>query len=156
MQTHTTDTRKPAFRWLGLKENQNSNLNNSRKRVFGTDISNIDFKSNKVNVFMSVEFSQNPKKQKALDHVGVLRKVDKSNLKQCTKQISSSYQVGPSAPANLHKVGAASENNNVKQVQDWHRPHYQNEALNELFTHYMEAWKSWYSEIAGKRPVQNF
>ncbi|KAE9602603.1 putative transcription factor E2F-DP family [Lupinus albus] len=138
-KTHTIDTKKPAFRWLGLKENQNSNLNNSRKRAFGTDISNIDFKRNKVNVFMSREFSQNPKKQKAPEHVSGLRKVDISNLKQCTKHSSSSYHFGSFAPTNVHKVGASSENNNMKQ---------------ELFTHYMEAWKSWYSEIARKRQVQ--
>lgn len=27
-------------------------------------------------------------------------------------------------------------------------------ALKDLFSHYMEAWKSWYSEVAGKKPVQ--
>ncbi|XP_019463911.1 PREDICTED: E2F transcription factor-like E2FE [Lupinus angustifolius] len=95
------------------------------------------------------EFSQNPKKQKAPEHVSGLRKVDRSNLKQCTKHSSSSYHFGPLAPTNVHKVEASSENNNVNQVQDWdsataHRPHYQNEVLKELFTHYMEAWKSWY------------
>ncbi|XP_019463494.1 PREDICTED: E2F transcription factor-like E2FE [Lupinus angustifolius] len=159
-KTHTADTRKPAFRWLGLKENQNSNLNNSRKRAFGTDITNIDFKRNKVDVFTDGEFSHNPREQKELEHVSGINQVDKSNLKQCTKQSSSSYQFGPFAPANVHKVGA-SENNDVKQVNDWeslatvHRPNYQNEGLKELFSHYMEAWKSWNSEVAGKKPVQN-
>jgi aromatic ring hydroxylase len=27
-------------------------------------------------------------------------------------------------------------------------------ALKELYSHYMEAWKSWYSEVAGKRSTQ--
>ncbi|XP_019464340.1 PREDICTED: E2F transcription factor-like E2FE [Lupinus angustifolius] len=157
-KTHTADTRKPAFRWLGLNENQSSNVINSRKRAFGTDISNIDFKRNKVGVFVNGEFSQKPMKQKELEHVSGLGQVDKSNLKHCTKQSSRSYQFGPFAPASVHKVGP-SENNSVKQVHDWdslatvHRPHYQNEALKELFSHYMEAWKSWYSEVAEKKPL---
>ncbi|KAF9614412.1 hypothetical protein IFM89_018557 [Coptis chinensis] len=27
-------------------------------------------------------------------------------------------------------------------------------ALSELFSHYMEAWKSWYVEIAGGQPIR--
>lgn len=27
-------------------------------------------------------------------------------------------------------------------------------ALRELFHHYVEAWSSWYSEVAGKNPVE--
>lgn len=27
-------------------------------------------------------------------------------------------------------------------------------ALKDLFSHYVEAWKSWYSEVAGKKPIQ--
>jgi hypothetical protein len=27
-------------------------------------------------------------------------------------------------------------------------------ALKDLFSHYVEAWKSWYSEVAGKKSLQ--
>lgn len=163
-KTHTTDTRKPAFRWLGPEGKtwneslHKSNLNETRKRAFGSDITNISFERNKVELFTDCDFNQNPKKSR-VETDSDLGQVDENNLKQGTKHTSKSYQFGPFAPACVPKVGT-SEGNNVKQVHDWdslataHSPQYQNEALKELFSHYMEAWKSWYSEIAGKRPVQ--
>ncbi|KAK7330442.1 hypothetical protein VNO77_24636 [Canavalia gladiata] len=164
-KTHTTDTRKPAFKWLGLKgktgneSRYNSNLNESRKRAFGDDITNISFEMNKADVFLNGNSNRNHKKPKNLEKDGGVGQADKSNLKHGSKQISRSYQFGPFAPSYVPKVGA-SENNNVKQVHDWdslataHCPQYQNQALRELFSHYMEAWKSWYAEIAGKRSIQ--
>ncbi|XP_057422005.1 E2F transcription factor-like E2FE [Lotus japonicus] len=161
-KTHTKDTRKPAFRWLGLKGRtgnesiSTSNLNESRKRAFGTDVTNISFARNRTDLFMNGDFGQNSKKQKILENDGVLSQADKSNLQQDTKQ---TYQFGPFAPAYVSKAGN-SENSNVKQVHDWeslataHCPRYQNQALKELFSHYMEAWRSWYSEVAGKRSIQ--
>ncbi|KAE8663331.1 E2F transcription factor-like E2FE [Hibiscus syriacus] len=105
-KTHTLDTRKPAFRWLGLREKSEKGsadntfvLNESKKRVFGTDVTNISFK--------------------------------KSNSE-----------------------------NGARPVHDWeslastYRPQYHNQALRDLFSHYVEAWKSWYSEVAGKNPIQ--
>ncbi|TKY55157.1 E2F transcription factor E2FE [Spatholobus suberectus] len=224
-KTHTTDTRKPAFRWLGPEGKtwseslHKSNLNESRKRAFGSDITNISFAKNKVELFMNEDLNRNPKKSRMENDSG-LDRGDENNLKQGTKQTSKSYQFGPFAPACVPKVGA-SENKNEKRVHDWdslataHSPQYQNEvhthlffitittrqnislktnlqplvrsnllqatrasfvcpaalavrfsklcdvsaserepALRELFSHYMEAWRSWYSEIAGKRPVQ--
>lgn len=139
MQTHTADTRKPAFRWLGLKgktwneSHYNSNQNESRKRAFGNDVTNISFTRNKTDSFMNGDFSQNPKKQKILGNENGLVQEDKSNLKQVTtKQTPTSYQFGPFAPAIVSKVGT-SENNEAKQVHDWenlataHCPQYQNQ-----------------------------
>ncbi|XP_020203469.1 E2F transcription factor-like E2FE isoform X2 [Cajanus cajan] len=163
-KTHTTDTRKPAFRWLGPEGKtcneslHKSTLNESRKRTFGSDITNISFERNKVELFMNEDLNRNPKKPRTDNDIG-LSQADENSLKQVTKQTSKGYQFGPFAPACVPKVGA-SENDNVKQVHDWdslasaHNPQYQNEALRDLFSHYMEAWKSWYSEIAGKRLVQ--
>ncbi|KAF7838383.1 E2F transcription factor-like E2FE [Senna tora] len=160
-KTHTSDTRKPAFRWLGLKgktENESTNPNESRKRIFGSDITNISFKRNKVDLFSNGDFNQNPKMQNEVDSDSWLGQEDKSNLKQDIKQSSKSYQFGPFAPSFVPKVNA-SENSDAKPVHDWdslataYRPQYQNQALRELFSHYMEAWKSWYSEVAGKRPI---
>lgn len=145
MQTHTTDTRKPAFRWLGLRGKalneslHNSNPNESRKRAFGNDVTNISFERNTVELFTNGDFSQNPnKKPRKLENDSGLGQADKSNLQQGTKQASRSYQFGPFAPAYVPKVGA-SENNNVKQVHDWdslataHRPQYQNQGDKYFF-----------------------
>ncbi|CAL5198303.1 unnamed protein product [Lathyrus oleraceus] len=158
-KTHTTDTRKPAFRWLGLKGKTwneaslyNSNQNESKKRAFGNDVTNISFARNRTDSFISGDFSQSFKKQKTMENDSGLGQEDK-------KQTSTNYQFGPFAPAFVSKSGT-SENTKVKQVHDWeslaseHSPQYQNQALKELYSHYMEAWKSWYSEVAGKRSTQ--
>lgn len=167
-KTHTTDSRKPAFRWLGLQgktwsesvdSGHNSNINESRKRMFGSDITNINFKRNKVDLFMKGDINQNSKMQNKLERDTWRPQQDKSNLKQNEKQTPRSYQFGPFAPAFVPKAGA-SENSVLKKVHDWdslataHRPQYQNQALRDLFSHYMEAWESWYSEVAGKRPIK--
>ncbi|XP_054807075.1 E2F transcription factor-like E2FE [Prosopis cineraria] len=163
-KTHTSDTRKPAFRWLGLEgktENEsihNSNPDESRKRMFGNDITNISFKRNKVDLFSNGDLCQNAKISNKMDGDNWLGQADKSHQNQDSKQSSRSYQFGPFAPVYVPKV-SASDNNNAKRVHDWdslataYRPQYQNQALRELFSHYMEAWKSWYSEVAGKRPI---
>ncbi|RDX96185.1 E2F transcription factor-like E2FE, partial [Mucuna pruriens] len=164
-KTHTTNTRKPAFRWLGWRGKiwsesvdlaHNSNINELGKRMFGADITNISFKRNKVDLLMD---GQNSKLQNQQESISYRAQPEKSNSIKDAKQTSKSYQFGPFAPAYVPKVGA-SENNSVKQVQDWdnlaqvHRPQYQNQALKELFSHYMEAWESWYSEVAGKRSTK--
>ncbi|XP_024168748.1 E2F transcription factor-like E2FE isoform X2 [Rosa chinensis] len=42
-KTHAVDTRKPAYKWLGLrgKDATSSASDESRKRAFGTDITNV-------------------------------------------------------------------------------------------------------------------
>ncbi|KAH1246284.1 hypothetical protein AAZX31_06G178100 [Glycine max] len=164
-KTHTTNTRKPAFRWLGVRGKtwggsvdlaQNSNVKESRKRMFGTDIGNISFKRNKVDLSMD---GQNSKMQNQHENISPRAQLEKIIIKKDAKQTSESYQFGPFAPAYVPKVGT-SENNSVKKVHDWdslaqeHRPQYQNQALKDLFSHYMEAWKSWYSEAAGKKSTK--
>ncbi|MED6195991.1 E2F transcription factor-like E2FE [Stylosanthes scabra] len=153
-KTHTTDTRKPAFRWLGLRGkapnesiHKSSNTNESRKRAFGSDVTNISFERNIVELG---DFAS--KKLKKLDNDNGIGQANSF------QQTSKGFQFGPFAPY-VPKVGTP-ENNSVKKVHDWdslalkHRPQYQNQALKELFSHYMEAWKSWYSEVAGKNPMQ--
>ncbi|MED6108426.1 E2F transcription factor-like E2FE [Stylosanthes scabra] len=163
-KTHTTDTRKPAFRWLGLRGkpwSESGDCGESRKRRFGDDISNISFKRNKVDLFMNAESSCKMQDQLENDDDICWRAhTDKGTVKQEGTQNSKSYQFGPFAPEFVSKNGGASENSGVKQVHDWeslsnvYRPRYQNQALKDLFSHYMEAWKSWYSEVAGKRSIK--
>ncbi|KHN19345.1 E2F transcription factor-like E2FE [Glycine soja] len=145
-KTHTTNTRKPAFRWLGVRGKtwggsvdlaQNSNVKESRKRMFGTDIGNISFKRNKVDLSMD---GQNSKMQNQHENISPRAQLEKIIIKKDAKQTSESYQFGPFAPAYVPKVGT-SENNSVKKVHDWdslaqeHRPQYQNQ-VGHLFPFY--------------------
>ncbi|XP_040987405.1 E2F transcription factor-like E2FE isoform X1 [Juglans microcarpa x Juglans regia] len=160
-KTHTSDTRKPAFRWLGCRGEDDSVSvpNDSRKRMFGSDVTNISFKRNKVDSLFDGNSKGDPKAQNKIKYGNLGDEVDRRNLEHDLRQSSKSYQFGPFAPTSVAKVGV-HESNNVKRVHDWenlastYRPQYQNEALKDLFSHYVEAWKSWYSEVSGKKSLQ--
>uniref|UniRef100_A0A5B6ZH65 Putative E2F transcription factor-like E2FE isoform X2 n=1 Tax=Davidia involucrata TaxID=16924 RepID=A0A5B6ZH65_DAVIN len=157
-KTHHPETRKPAFRWLGMTgkfENGSASalvLNESKKRTFGTEITNTNSKRSKV--VSPVDGNTNQVMKMQVKGEILENEVDKSNLEQDSRQSLKNYQFGPFAP----KAGASE--NKVKQVHDWeslastYRPQYHNQALKDLFAHYLEAWKSWYSEVAGKNPIQ--
>ncbi|KNA13660.1 hypothetical protein SOVF_114680 [Spinacia oleracea] len=148
-KTQQTETRKPAFRWLGLSERKEVALYNlpmsidTKKRTFGTDVTNISFKRNK-DAFPAEEEGKPLKLH-----------VKTENVEFPTEQNARprSYQYGPFAPVTVAKAG---DQKNTKRVHDLeslasvYRPLYQNQALRDLFDHYTEAWRSWYSEVAGK------
>lgn len=140
IQTHTVDTRKPAFRWLGYGESaENSgsahNLRNieSRKRAFGTDVTNINFKKSKVDSSIGKNLNLNFTYQKQY-HECSTRKVDRSNMEDDSKDGSKSYQFGPFAPVTVARIGAL-EHSNPRRVHDWeslsstYRPQYQNQGI---------------------------
>lgn len=154
---------KPAFRWLGLKgdpktKSQTLDTNNSKRRAFGTDITNhddskrhqIDSLSDWSSKEVSVAMHMN------LDNVKV--ECDE-NLTMPSQRNLKEFVFGPFTPATAHKVGT-SGNKKLKQAQDWenladtYRPQYRNKVLGDLFGHYAEAWKSWYAEAAEKKQVQ--
>ncbi|GMI78143.1 E2F-LIKE 3, DP-E2F-like 1 [Hibiscus trionum] len=115
---HTVDTRKPAFRWLGLREKSENGSADTiqpqtkpKKRVFGTDVTNISFKKSKVDSSNEQNTNQCIKPQKP-------RKVEILSDRSCSegsKQGSKSYQFGPFAPVNLTKIG--NTENGAKPVQ---------------------------------------
>ncbi|XP_058180693.1 E2F transcription factor-like E2FE isoform X2 [Rhododendron vialii] len=163
-KVHHPDTRKPAFRWLGMREKLEDGSANSfvpiesKKRTFGTEITNTSFKRTKVidgnlNQITKLQMQMHVK-QEVLGN-----DFDKTNLERDSRECSKSYHFGPFAPVSVSKA-IAVENKKVKQVHDWEslastfRPEYHNQALRDLFDHYMEAWQSWYSEVAGKKPIQ--
>ncbi|XP_062116396.1 E2F transcription factor-like E2FE [Humulus lupulus] len=167
-KTHTSDTRKPAFRWLGFegrgRANHNSSAHDSvvtesRKRSFGADITNISFKRNKMDSLVGESLNMNFSKQKQVKQESYVEEIDRITFEEDSNESTKSYQFGPFAPVTIARVGA-SENNNPRKVHDWeklasiYRPQYQNQALNDLFSHYMEAWKTWYSEVAEKNPIK--
>ncbi|KAL9254622.1 E2F transcription factor-like E2FF-like protein [Drosera capensis] len=97
---HHPKTRKPAFKWLGVKEKP-SNLHqppsaNGTKRLFGTDLTNICHKRNKMdaenNVPLKNEISEN--ESNIIDiHLNL-------------KPSSGIFQFGPfAAPVTVAKVG---------------------------------------------------
>ncbi|KAL8457672.1 hypothetical protein ACS0TY_035515 [Phlomoides rotata] len=155
-KTHHPDTRKPAFRWLGLNgkpDNRTADsviISESKKRMFGTDLTNTSSKRLKVD---------DDTLHVLKPHSIVRVKQEDGNEDERTRMAAKSYQFGPFAPAIAPKVGD-SEGDKGKQVVNWeslastYRPQYHNQALKDLFSHYVEAWKSWYSEVAGKSPIQ--
>lgn len=157
-KTHQAETRKPAFRWLGLRERTEDSTacppvsTETKKRTFGTEITNISFKRNKAD-FVGGEDAKQTKQQFKIENV----ESECNHSEKDIRPVSRSYQYGPFAPVTVAKV---VEQKNTKPVHDLenlastYRPQYHNQALRDLFDHYVEAWKSWYSEIAGKPPLQ--
>lgn len=129
MQTHHPDTRKPAFRWLGLNGKPNNRsadsviISESKKRTFGTDLTNTSSKRFKVDDDMLHVLKP---------HSIVCVKQESENEDERTRITGKSYQFGPFAPANAPKVGD-SEGDKGNQAVDWeslastYRPQYHNQ-----------------------------
>lgn len=136
VQTHTSDTRKPAFRWLGCrgKPDNVSVPNDSRKRIFGSDVTNISFKRNKIDSLFDGNSKGDLKLQEQRKYDNLGDEVDRRNLEHELRQSSKSYQFGPFAPTGVAKVGVP-ESNSAKRVHDWeslastYSPRYQNEGI---------------------------
>ncbi|XAR50128.1 hypothetical protein NMG60_11004371 [Bertholletia excelsa] len=153
-KTHHPETRKPSFRWLGIKGKSTNGsgdafvLNESKKRTFGTELTNTTLKKSKV---------ASPKDGLEM-HVKCEvfgDDIDRSNSDPDSKHSSKSYQFGPFAPVSFSKMASAeSKKVDWEALSSTYRPQYHNQALKELFAHYVEAWKTWYSEVAGKNPIQ--
>ncbi|KAM0827456.1 hypothetical protein ACQ4PT_068179 [Festuca glaucescens] len=162
-KTHQVDSRKPAFRWLGqAKRKEGNNVTValppaskivSSKRAFGTDITNIDNKRGKFVL-------ETENKGKLMQGDGSMLKTFESQLGQGK---SSGFVYGPFHPAGArkHEIDDRTREKERKNIQDWEslatsfRPQYQNQgqfnisfiSLNDLFGHYVEAWKSWYLDV---------
>ncbi|KAK8954083.1 E2F transcription factor-like E2FE [Platanthera zijinensis] len=152
-KTHQSDTRKPAFRWLGTKARCENGVTIAlppvaqqvRKRMFGTEITNVELKRRKL--LSSIDSKPNK------------AQIPSQDLKECNKAAqrqlhgSKSFVFGPFNPPKPHKEEAAEpKTGNVSDFESLAsslRPSYHNQALHELFVHYMEAYNSWFAEIAG-------
>ncbi|KAL2244005.1 UNVERIFIED_CONTAM: E2F transcription factor-like E2FE [Sesamum indicum] len=131
VQTHHPETRKPAFRWLGLNGKSDNVpadslvLSESKKRMFGTDLTNTSGKRFKVGEDAT---------QVLKPHNSMRVKHETENEVERTRSAVKSYQFGPFAPANVPKVGA-SQDERGKQVVDWeslasaYRPQYHNQGI---------------------------
>lgn len=124
MQTHHPESRKPAFRWLGWKGkpcNRSAgflDLNEPRKRVFGTDMTNLRLKKNKVDSL--TEKKSNPKLNvpKYFKHCNEESNPDESKLEQHSKHKSKGFVYGPFTPASISGIHD-SRSKNMKQVLDF-------------------------------------
>ena len=143
MQIHNPETRKPAYRWLGIREKSENGsetafvLNESKKRVFGTEITNTSFKRSKA-VLPKDGYSNQMSKTQLQVHVKcepMGNEVHKSNMQQDSRQSSKGYQFGPFAPVSSVSRAGSAEKNNAKQVHDWenlaatYRPEYHNQGI---------------------------
>ncbi|XP_030521511.2 E2F transcription factor-like E2FE isoform X2 [Rhodamnia argentea] len=161
-KTHTTDTRKNAFRWLGLREKWTGSVDalisdDPKKRMFGTEITNTDFKRNKMSPLVEGVSNFNSNVQKKSKNERLIKELSRSKSEQDSKENAKSYQFGPFAPHDIPKdIASRTDNRRARQPHDWeslasaYSPQYHNQALRDLFGHYSEAWKSWFSEVDGK------
>ncbi|XP_015879213.3 E2F transcription factor-like E2FF isoform X2 [Ziziphus jujuba] len=149
-----SESGKPAYRWLGWKGKLKngfdtaSEINEPKKRVFGSDITNYNSKRNKTNSVVGWKSSKETSVRMHNKLVDLEHEYDENELKQHPRHKSTGIDFGPFAPVSVLKARDAAFKN-VKQVQDMeslastYRPQYHNQALYDLFAHYMEAWKSW-------------
>ncbi|KAI3686466.1 hypothetical protein L1987_80144 [Smallanthus sonchifolius] len=152
-KTHHPETRKPAFRWLGMKNQTNCQTgkpnavahNESKKRAFGTELTNICFKRNKLD----------DQEVKLTDLQG-----QRQPVKPNTTVRNSNQGPDPFGHSDLSVPKSCDgESNKVNKTQDLenlasnYQPQYHNQALRDLFVHYMDAWKTWYSEVAEMDPI---
>ncbi|XVF58159.1 hypothetical protein PTKIN_Ptkin07bG0040900 [Pterospermum kingtungense] len=161
-KTHHPESRKPAFRWLGwgAKHHNGSKatlvLNESKKRIFGTEITNHSLKRTKSNspVHQKLQKKENMAMAMHIKQESVEYNHEMDKLEQHSKQSPKGFVFGPFTPG-----GIPSGNKNVRPIREWeslaytYTPQYLNQALSDLFAHYMEAWKSWYAEVAGKEEI---
>ncbi|XP_038879479.1 E2F transcription factor-like E2FE isoform X2 [Benincasa hispida] len=190
-KTQTVDTRKPAFRWLGLRgrvENCRAGKPvDSNKRSFGTDITNINLKKNRLANSFDLNKSPNSQQQKHVQLEGCGVEADGGELERDTN--CKSFKFGPFSPSDRLEAKASRNEanrcrNNWVSLASAYHPQYQNQgmfyssfsvknscgvnlledkskhtssfpsydfaALRELFSHYKEAWKLWYSETVNR------
>ncbi|XP_076953572.1 E2F transcription factor-like E2FE [Bidens hawaiensis] len=152
------ETGKPSFRWLGSNtKSKTLDTNVSKRRTFGTNITNRDDSKRKQIDTMS---DWSSKDVTAAMHGNIDFKKVKYNENIATQEQSSrnskEFVFGPFTPATVPKVGT-SGNKKLKRAQDWenladtYRPQYCNKALTDLFGHYEDAYKSWYVEADEKK-----
>ncbi|KAL5864214.1 hypothetical protein ACOSQ3_001728 [Xanthoceras sorbifolium] len=163
-KTHHQERRRPAFKWLGWRgkscneSTSTLDLNEHKKRVFGTEITNCNLKKNKVDFLTNGKSYLKEHVPMHTEHHNLENINDESTLEQHSQHRSKSFVYGPFAPVNVPRVGN-SGNKNVKLIPNFeslastYRPQYLNKALTDLFGHYTEAWKTWYVKVGDKERI---
>ncbi|KAF5740334.1 E2F transcription factor-like E2FF [Tripterygium wilfordii] len=164
-KTHHPDSRKPAIRWLGWRGKASCgsgsalNLKETQKREFGTEITNSNLKRRKEDSLMAWRLSLVENTPRHIREYDSENKHIKIKSEPQSKHGPKDFVFGPFSPVSRPGEGKSGEKI-VRRVQDWetlastHSPRYCNQAMSKLFGHYMEAWKSWHIEIAGKEQIK--
>ncbi|KAF8100070.1 hypothetical protein N665_0231s0010 [Sinapis alba] len=158
-KTHTLDSRKPAFKWLGYNGEPTFTLSSdlmqaeTKKRVFGTDITNASVKRSRTHE----NATERRMKKHAIAESSYNKTFDDAHE---SRHGSRGCEFGPFAPitGGTYSTAPPLEDNSrrafdVENLVSDYRPSYQNQVLKDLFAHYMDAWKSWYSEVTQKNPL---
>ncbi|XP_059641715.1 E2F transcription factor-like E2FF isoform X2 [Cornus florida] len=165
-KTHHPESGKPAFRWLGMKETfkdgsaTDLDLPKSKRRAFGTEITNTNSKRSKADFSLDKNSDQKPNMTMPMNMKlnNLENKLESNSLEHHMKHTSKDFIFGPFTPASMPKV-ENSENESVRRLQNWenlasYHPQYHNPVLDGLFAHYVEAWKSWFVEAAENKQPQ--
>ncbi|KAI5665578.1 hypothetical protein M9H77_15431 [Catharanthus roseus] len=159
-KTRHPDSGKPAFKWIGvqgqLKQGSSAALNEheSKRRVFGSDITNTCSKRYRADYSLDKKLKQTESTQNCALHQNI-KDNGKSLFEQHQKPGSKDFEFGPFKPSGVLNM-RISDKRNVEQIEDWdnlaslYQPRYRNEAMNDLFSHYAEAWRLWYAEADHK------
>eukprot|EP00268_Persea_americana_P011906 TRINITY_DN14990_c0_g1_i8.p1 TRINITY_DN14990_c0_g1~~TRINITY_DN14990_c0_g1_i8.p1 ORF type:complete len:225 (+),score=56.34 TRINITY_DN14990_c0_g1_i8:525-1199(+) len=159
-KTHQNETKKPAFRWLGFNGKpdddatvspKSSNFEQSKKREFGSDITNLEFtkRSRLISLVDDKPIKAQMKHEDPSSQRHLNQMLEHQHQQQQQQANSKGYVFGPFQP-----VLQDTEKKSLRSARDLeafassYRPQYHNQALSDLFSHYMEAWKSWYMEVA--------
>ncbi|KAJ7970907.1 E2F transcription factor-like E2FE [Quillaja saponaria] len=135
-KTNHPEGRKTACRWLGWRGKPDTGsdgtleLNGSKRRVFGAELTNYNLKRNKG------DFVKSNQKEYIPVHTerDNLKNEDNGKmLEELPRKRSKGIVFGPFAPV-------------VHRRED-------RQALSDLFAHYTEAWKSWFTKAAGQRKI---
>ncbi|KAJ1696086.1 hypothetical protein LUZ63_004598 [Rhynchospora breviuscula] len=152
-KTHHAETRKPAFRWLGLEGRPNPETGapvpittfakQPRKRSFGTELTNVESKRPNFNLL------SDESKGRAAVLAADLAECNRT-AQQLIQGPKGGFVFGPFQPVAVKSEYVAVQKGAEREkVSDWERmaaafrPQYHNQALSDLFTHFVEAWNSW-------------
>ncbi|GMP30419.1 hypothetical protein CsSME_00005095 [Camellia sinensis var. sinensis] len=162
-KTQHPESRKPAFRWLGINGSSKNGptsleFNDSKRRVFGAEITNTLSKKSKSESSIDCNSNEKADMPMLMKHNNSKDTHDRSSMEQQGRYSSKGFVFGPFTPASVPKVGDSGNKNErrVKDLEDLasYRPQYHNQALSDLFAHYVAAWKSWNVEVDEKKQTQ--
>ncbi|KAF5956992.1 hypothetical protein HYC85_004217 [Camellia sinensis] len=135
-QTQHPESRKPAFRWLGINGSSKNGptslkFNDSKRRVFGAEITNTLSKKSKSESSIDCNSNEKADMPMLMKHNNLKDKHDRSSLEQQGRYSSKGFVFGPFTHDSVPKVGD-SGNKNERQVKDLedlasYRPQYHNQ-----------------------------
>ncbi|KAK1359726.1 E2F transcription factor-like [Heracleum sosnowskyi] len=165
-KTRHPETRKPAFRWIGIRgEPQMATTNElvpvSKKRIFGNELPDTSCIKRRV-VAPSTNAATDPTtvtQSQANERIVCTtskKVVDETDLKERSRGNVQKYQFGPFSMTYVPNDKPKTNNNGVR---DWeslavtYSPQYHNQAVRDIFRHFMGAWNSYHSQVAGENPL---